>query len=141
MRKYRIIWNGEPLETRFHTLHEAELFAFERYRDDKNSIDRARSQGDFCEDYPEYEIEAYETSEFEEWKHDLQYSINPGAVNPYDIIDPPFEDTNHPPCPYCTVTMSFHWHDDSVDFSQGEGFWKCPNCNFSITETELKEDD
>ena len=131
MIKYRIIWDGEPLETRFYTRCEAELFASRRYQDAKDEINKERIKGNFLEDYPEYEIEAYETTEFKEWKHDLRYSIDPGVVNPYDIIDPPFEDTDHPPCPYCTVTMNFHSSD------HGDDYWDCPNCNFSITYSEL----
>lgn len=130
MIKYRIIWNGEPLETRFYTRCEAELFASRRYQDDKDGINKDRAKGKFLEDYPEYEIEAYETTEFKEWKHDLRYSIDPGAVNQYDFIDPPF-DPKYPPCPYCTVTMPYHGSNNDDDH------WDCPNCGFSITSREL----
>lgn len=137
MTKYRIIWNGEPLETRFNTRSEAERFATERYDIEKSEIDENQANECFGDDYPEYEIESYETSVLEEWKRDLKYSLDPYIVNPYDSITPPFDDTNHPSCPYCSATMDFYDHDDSGDLPSGEGFWKCPDCDFSISEDEL----
>lgn len=135
MIKYKIIRNGEELTTRFDSRSAAERFASERYNDDKDSIDEHRANdadGRYWEDYPEYEIEAYETSALEEWKHDLRYSIDPYDENPFDIIDSPFEDANHPPCPNCRRS-SMEYHGGTIHTS----YWKCNHCGFSITQDEL----
>ena len=57
-----------------------------------------------------------------------------------DAIDNPWDtdiDSDHPNCFRCGNRMVFHGHDDSGDFPLGEGYWKCDNCGFQITENDL----
>lgn len=45
----------------------------------------------------------------------------------------PNRDTDHPTCPKCGETMSFH----GGDLVYGEGYWDCSGCNYTFTETQL----
>lgn len=47
-------------------------------------------------------------------------------------------DTDHPECPKCGNVMDFYGYDDSgEELAIGEGYWKCDDCGFSITEESL----
>lgn len=43
--------------------------------------------------------------------------------------------TDHPTCPKCGGTMTFH----GGDLKYGDGYWDCNNCNYSFTELELNK--
>ena len=65
-------------------------------------------------------------SDHDDWMRDLASAVN--NCSP---------DADHPTCPECGSMMNFYGHDDSGDFSFGDGYWECPNCNFSVTEDDL----
>ena len=46
-------------------------------------------------------------------------------------------DCDHPACPCCSKKMGFYGHDDFGDFPYGEGYWKCDNCGYTVTENDL----
>ena len=98
-----------------------------------------RNAGDYTmDDYedPDFEIvEIEDQSEREivividflkQLKHDVYWSIG----NP-----------DNPECPHCGATMIFYGHDDNGDFPDGEGYWKCPDCDYSVTENDIEDID
>ncbi len=44
-------------------------------------------------------------------------------------------DTDHPKCPQCGGTMTFH----GGDLPLGDGYWDCENCDCTFTEDEVNE--
>ena len=44
-------------------------------------------------------------------------------------------DTDHPTCPECGASMNFYGGDRAL----GEGYWECPNCNYTFTEEDVRE--
>ena len=42
---------------------------------------------------------------------------------------------DHPICPSCGATMDFHGGDLAI----GDGYWDCPDCDYSFTEDDLKD--
>lgn len=50
----------------------------------------------------------------------------------YGIGDP-----DHPPCPICGDRMEFHGGRRKA----GNGYWDCPSCDFTFTETDLSNVD
>ncbi len=54
-----------------------------------------------------------------------------------DLMDGYVRDTDHPDCPKCGGTMNFYGHDEDGDYDEGEGYWKCSDCDFSVTEEEV----
>ena len=42
-------------------------------------------------------------------------------------------DTDHPTCPKCGGTMTFHGGEREL----GEGYWDCDGCSYSFTEADL----
>ena len=63
------------------------------------------------------------------WKRILRNWID----NPWDAEG----NSDHPECPKCDSTMNFYGHDEKGDFPMGEGYWLCPDCSFSIKESDL----
>ena len=50
----------------------------------------------------------------------------------YDIGD-----TDHPQCPVCGAKMTFH--GGALEY--GDGYWDCPDCDFTFTEDDLSRYD
>ena len=44
---------------------------------------------------------------------------------------------DHPPCPRCGNEMDFHARDARGEFSSGDGYWECPDCDFRFYEDQL----
>ena len=63
---------------------------------------------------------------YENWMHKL----NERLTDPFYTGN-----TDHPRCPRCRHKMNFTGHDEDGAFPEGEGYWECPNCGYSITGT------
>ena len=66
-------------------------------------------------------------SDYYEWMRKLASAVYNNSPN-----------ADHPKCPECRRKMNFFGHDDSGDFAPGDGYWECPNCNWSVTESDLE---
>jgi ribosomal protein S27AE len=63
------------------------------------------------------------------WKKKLKHAVNYPWQSDFN--------SDHPECPECGNIMDFYGHDESGDFPYGDGYWKCGNCGFTISEAAL----